>query len=142
MITEEAAGHADKESLKEEKENLEVICETPSSRKRKADETPALIKKHKGSKIDKCISETIQNSSSITPTTPALPIPEYIHVLKEQPDTDHPRNILPLPPVLKRLVNTENYVEDLNPVKLDIPHLQEEKVIREVSNTTNNTNIE
>ena len=90
--------------------------------------------------MDKYISETIQNSSSITPTAPALPIPEYTHVLKEQTDTDHPRNILALPQVLKRFVDTGNdveevnkpplFIEDLNPVKLDIPRLQEEKVIR------------
>ena len=138
--TRKAAGHDVKGFLKEEKENLKVTCETP--RKRKADETPAVIKskkKHKGSKIDKCISEKILNSSSITPTAPALPIPEYAYVFQEQTDTDHPRNILPLPPVFKRLVDTGNdveevnkpppFIEDLNPVKLDIPRLQEEKVI-------------
>ena len=102
--SEEAGGHTAIKLLKEEKENLNVVCETP--RKRKADETPELInseKKHKGSKIEEYISQLNQNSNSITPTAPALPVSKYTHILEEQTDADHPQNILPLRPVLRGL---------------------------------------
>ena len=135
-----------------------IIKSLRKTLKRKADETPASLnptKKHKN-RVKDYINKINDQSLFITPTTPALSIPPDAAFLDEQADTNHPNNILATPPTIKRLIDTGNDVEEvtnstiftehLEPVELDVPRLQEEKVNRgltqEVINIQNNTYID
>ena len=109
--------------------------------KRKADATiTSLIYPPKKQKCceDECIVKSNDQSSTITPTTPAFTVPPDAVPLDEQADPNHPHNVFTTSPPNKRLIDTGKNVEEVtdaissenfNTTELDISCLQESKMI-------------